>query len=263
MIIDFHTHYFPDELAERALDTILENVPVMKNSLNGTLSDLIKGMKENSISKSVTLPVATKAEQVEIINRSAAKLKVDEIIPFGSLHPETTNFVEEINFLKSSNIKGVKLHPEYQKFMADDKKMYPIYEELSSKNLIVLFHAGKDPWPEVCMGGYPKRLKNVACDFPNLKIVAAHMGGWRLWDEVLEKLAGENMYFDTSATLNNLSTDLFMKIVNKHGSDKILFGTDSPWFSQKENIDFINSLKIKEKKKDQIFYKNALNILNI
>lgn len=262
MIIDFHTHYFPDDLAERAMGTILENVPVMNNSLNGTLNDLIKGMNDNNISKSVTLPVATKPEQVEIINKGAANLKNDKIIPFGSLHPLTDNFIEEINFLKNNNIKGVKLHPEYQQFMADDKNMYPLYDELSSNGMVVLFHAGKDPWPVVCKGGYPERLKKVSQDFPSLKIVAAHMGGWQLWEDVLKILAGENLYFDTSATLNELSPELFIKIINKQGCDKILFGTDSPWFSQKENIEFIDSLKINSEKKDRIFYKNALDILD-
>lgn len=263
MIIDFHAHYFPDDLAERAIDTILENVPVMTNALNGTLRDLQRGMTENGISKSVTLPVATKPEQVEIINRNAVKAISDQIIPFGSLHPDTKNFTEEIEFLKKNNIKGIKLHPEYQQFMADDTSMYPIYEEILSQNLIVLFHAGKDPWPAICMGGYPERLKNVVKNFPRLKIVAAHMGGWRMWDEVLEILAGENLYIDTSAVIKELNPDLFIKILNKHGSDKILFGTDSPWFSQKENINYINNLEISVEQKEHIFYKNALNVLGL
>lgn len=263
MIIDFHTHVFPDDLAERAINTVLDNVPVMANALDGTESDLLKGMELNNISKSVTLPVATKVEQVEIINRNVANTKNEKIIPFGSLHPDMDNFSKEIKFLKENNIKGVKLHPEYQQFLADDKRVFPIYEELSSNNIIALFHAGKDPWPVKCKGAYPERLKKVTQNFPELKIVAAHMGGWRMWDEVYELLAGENLYFDTSAVLKELSPDLFVKILNKHGNDRILFGTDSPWFSQEENIDFIKSLSISESEKENIFYKNAISILEI
>lgn len=263
MIIDFHSHQFPDDLAEKAVETVLDSVPTMTNALNGTLSDLKKSMVANNIAKSITLPVATKPTQVDLINKSVIELNEESIIPFGSLHPETDDFIVQITNLKNSNIKGVKLHPEYQQFMADDKKMNPIYEELSSAGLIVLFHAGKDPWPIKCKGAYPQRIKNVVNNFPNLKVVAAHMGGWEMWDEVFETLAGESLYFDTSAVQNELNSELFIKILTKHGSNRILYGSDSPWFSHQSSIEYIDKLPLSSAQKDQIFYKNAEEFLQL
>lgn len=261
-IIDFHTHYFPDDLATRAISQIRDHVPFMTNYTDGTLSGLIKSMKESGIEKSVTLPVATKPTQVKIINNAVFKLKDTNIIPFAAIHPDFKNFESEIIRIKDAEVKGVKLHPEYQEFMADDKVVYPIYEELSSRGLIALFHAGKDPWPVRNKGAYPKRLKNIVRDFPKLKIVAAHLGGWDMWDEVYDVLASENIFFDTSAIIKRVSEKLFMKIIKKHGTEKILFGTDSPWLSQKESIKYIQKMPLTESEKEMILHGNATNLLS-
>jgi len=146
-IIDFHTHIFPDSLAERAIKVVKENSPVSRNYTDGTASGLIDSMVSSGISRSVLLPIATKVTQVRQINQSALDFKNQCFIPFGTLHPDDPDFEKEITFLVENGIKGIKLHPEYQTFYIDDRRYYPIYEALEASGLVTLFHAGRDPGP--------------------------------------------------------------------------------------------------------------------
>jgi predicted TIM-barrel fold metal-dependent hydrolase len=261
-IIDFHTHIFPDELAPRAIATLIANSSESVAHTNGTLSGLLNSMDENQIMRSVILPIATKPSQVSLINRSCNNLKSNKIIPFGTLHPLTTNIEEEVLYLKQNNISGIKFHPEYQNFYIDDRSVFPLYEQLEVAGLIVVFHAGKDPGPFTCDHALPEALKSIHQNFPELKMVAAHMGGWKLWDEVLQVLCGQSIYLDTSAVSNHLSIEHFKQIVHKHGFENILFGTDSPWFNQGDVVSWIMKMDFTEAELEMIFWKNAERLLN-
>jgi len=260
-IIDFHTHIFPDAIAPRALAALIENAPGMKPCTDGTLDGLQKSMRRNGIDTSILLPVATKPSQVETINANCLDQQSASIVPFGSLHQDYQGFELEIDKLKKSGIKGIKLHPEYQNFYVDDKKMFPIYEALQASGLIVVFHAGKDPGPFTNDHALPKAFKSVAKQFPLLKIVAAHMGGWMMWDDVEQLLGAQRIYFDTSAVNGHLSPSMFMRLVASRGIDFILFGSDSPWFDQGASIRWIDALPLTDKEKEKVFYKNALRLL--
>ena len=90
----------------------------------------------------------------------------------------------------------------------------------------------------------------------------AHMGGWRLWDEVEEKIVGLPVYLDTAVVLNRkfpvkLSNDQFLRMVEKHGAEKILFGTDSPWYDQQQALEDLDNTGIGEKEKKLILGDNA------
>ena len=134
-IIDFHTHIFPDDLAKRAIEKICSNSSEPKHYTDGTASGLLDSMEKNGIAHSVLLSIATKPSQVHIINQTCISLKSDHFIPFGTLHPLMDNIEEEICFLKHNTIKGIKLHPEYQNFFINDKKILPMYEQLSAENI--------------------------------------------------------------------------------------------------------------------------------
>lgn len=127
----------------------------------------------------------------------------------------------------------------------------------------MLFHAGKDPGPFSCDHVLPPALKKVHCNFPNLRMVAAHMGGWKLWDQVEEHLCGLPVFFDTSAVSEYISKEQFLRIVKKHGAEHILFGTDSPWFDQGDVVKWIDSINLSDSVKEMIFEKNGRNLLNL
>jgi uncharacterized protein len=260
-IIDFHTHVFPDTLAERAIAAFQENAPGATAKTNGTLADLRKSMKKSGVSKSVLLPIATKPAQVSTINRSCKALMSADLIPFGTLHPGLETFREEIAFLKSLHVKGIKFHPEYQDFYIDDPRLFPMYEALSAEGFIVVFHAGKDPGPFTCDHALPPAFKKIQRNFRAMKMVVAHMGGWQVWNEVEEQIVGLPVYFDTAAVREFLPASEFLRLAGKHGTDRILFGSDSPWYEQGEDIRWLESLPLTTEDKERIFHKNAETLL--
>ncbi|HAJ78278.1 MAG TPA: hypothetical protein DCO75_00780 [Fibrobacteres bacterium] len=262
-IIDFHTHVFPDNIAERAISVLTENAHGVKPYTNGTVSSLRASMKTAGISASVLLPIATKVTQVTVINALCKSQISDDCIPFGTLHPDTKNIAEELSVLKTSGIKGIKLHPEYQDFYIDNKKHFPIYEALSAEGLITVFHTGKDPGPFSCDHALPHAVKTVFENFPKLKMVAAHLGGWKLWKEVEEQIIDMPVYFDTSSVRKCLPAVDFLRMIRKHGIGRILFGTDSPWHAQEEDIKWLDPLDMTSIEKGKIFYGNAENLLEV
>lgn len=141
--------------------------------------------------------------------------------------------------------------------------MYPFYEELSACDLILVVHAGKDPGPFTCDHALPPALKTVIRDFPSLKLVAAHMGGWKVWDEVCEVLAGKPLFFDTAATLGFMDEGAFVNLVRKHGVDRILFGSDSPWFDQGETVRRLDGTSLSTDEKEAICSGNARRLLGL
>jgi hypothetical protein len=261
-IIDFHTHIFPDTIAQRAIASFKENVPHAKPYTNGTIDGLNRSMQQHHVTKSVLLPIATKPGQVATINTNCAALRTENCIPFGTLHPDLDRFESEIMTLQSNAIQGIKLHPEYQSFYVNDTKLFPLYEALAASKLIVVFHAGKDPGPFTGDHALPSALLEIVNTFPALKIVAAHMGGWKVWADVEKTLCGMPLYFDTAAVRKYLPQEDFIRIARKHGIDRILFGSDSPWYDQGEDIDWINSLPLSDNEKEKIFWRNAEELLN-
>ncbi len=262
-IVDFHAHFFPDEIAQHAVKTVTEICDgVITPELDGTLKSLLAGMKETGISSSVTLPVATKPEQVESIN-SSLTTNNSSIIPFGALNPFSENWEKDIDHLVSIGVKGVKLHPEYQGFYIDKPQFFPFYEKIADAGLIALFHTGYDPGPFSRDHATPSMVKSMIQAVPKLKVVTAHLGGLLMWDEVLELLVGENIWLDTSAIAGRIPPEQFEKICNQHDAEKILFGSDTPWESQQSSIDFITRSNLEESVKESILGENARKLLNL
>ncbi|HOP99955.1 MAG TPA: TatD family hydrolase [Acetivibrio clariflavus] len=262
MIIDFHVHCFNDELAAKAVPQLAKcaNIPAR---LDGTILSLKESMKKAGVDKSVVLSIATKPSQTEKINNWTALIQDDSIIGFGSIHPENENWKEELLRLKENGIKGIKLHPDYQKFFVDDKKMYPIYEEAIEQGLIIIFHAGVDIGLPEPYHATPERLRRVIDDFPGGKFVAAHMGGFEYWDEVEKYLVGTEIYFDTSYSVRFMNEQQVRRIINNHGYKKILFATDSPWGDQSEEVQKIREFSFGYEIESAILGLNARELLGI
>jgi predicted TIM-barrel fold metal-dependent hydrolase len=152
------------------------------------------------------------------------------------------------------------MHSNYQDFYPDDDFMYPLYEALIRHRLILLIHGGEDLSFREIMAP-PEQTARVLERFPELKIVAAHFGGWKQWDEVEKHLIGKNVYLDTSYTLDYLSHDVFVNMSREHGIGKIIFGTDTPWADQRKEVEFIEHLSFTDEEKDMIFSKSAKQLL--
>lgn len=261
MVIDFHTHCFSDNIAKSAISQ-LESVGDVKAFHDGTTAGLRFYMRRNSVDKSVVLPVATKPSQVRVINEWAKSEKTDELCFFGALHPRDENIYDVINQLKADGFKGVKMHPDYQGFLVDDKCMMPVYEALRDTGLTLVVHAGVDIGFPSLVHCTPLMISKVLSEIPGLKLIAAHMGGHGLWSDVEDILLGKDIYIDTSFSSYVLGEEGMLRMIRKHGAGKVLFGSDSPWTDAGKELELLNNLDITGSEKDLIMYKNALELLD-
>lgn len=262
MVIDFHVHCFDDEIAGKAIAALSEAGKIPPRT-DGTLTGIRQSMKKAGIGKSVIMNIATKPRQVVKINRWAMSIASDDIISFGTVHPGFENWENELEIVHKAGLKGIKLHPDYQEFYVDSPEVFPIYEKASELGLVVLFHAGLDIGLQPPYHCTPRRMRNVVRAVPGARLVAAHMGGYDYWDEVERCLAGENLYFDTSYSLHKMSRGQFLRIAAKHGFDKILFGTDSPWRDQSEEVKRLLGIKLPQDAINAILGGNAARLLGL
>ncbi len=271
MLIDFHTHVFPDKIAERAIDVLESNivkysgdVPFAHANYRGTLNGLKKSMSENHVDISVVLPIATNVTQSDSINRFAAELnKIPGIVSFGSLHPLQPKPEEELEKIKKAGIKGIKLHPEYQHFYINSPESIRILKYAEELGLFVVLHAGKDvgaPEPVHCS---PQQLSDALGHVSGKNIIAAHMGGYGLWEDVLKYLGKSEIMTDTSFCLNKMPADTAKDIIRTFSPDRILFGTDSPWAKPSDILGALKNLNLTKDSFDKITFGNACRILGI
>lgn len=265
MIIDFHTHIFPGHIAVKTIDMLAKKAGLVATT-DGTLTGLLDSMEDAGVDLSVVLPVVTKPSQFETINTFAANVNqkyAGTLLSFGGIHPDTPDYKADLDCIKELGLKGIKIHPDYQGVMIDDVRYMNIIEYADALDLIIITHAGVDigiPEPVHCP---PDRMRKVLDKIKPKKMVAAHYGGWSQWEEVYEYLAGENIYLDTAFTFPYIEEEMFHKILEKHGADKILFATDCPWGSQKEDVISLQNFELTNEVKEAFFYKNAKKLLNI
>lgn len=264
MIIDFHTHVFADELADRALSVLVANLEgSLKPVHNGKLNGLIERMDSYGVDISVVQPIVTKQSQTQKINEWAKSICSDRIISFGSIFPHTDNYKRDIDYICDLGLKGIKFHAEYQDFVIDEKNMLDIYYYALSRGLIILHHGGEDTGMPAPYKSSPERFARIADAMQGGVIIAAHLGGYNQWDEVYEKLAGKNIYMDTSMGFEFYKKQQFMRIVEKHGADKILFASDSPWSNAKQEADILKTMPLSAEDIEKILSGNARRILMI
>lgn len=262
MVIDFHTHIFPDALAPRAYASLTANAKGLYTPSHDLTRDgLLAFMEKSGVDKSVVLPVLTKREQVFKTNEWARSLESDKIIPFGGVYP-SEHYKEDIDFVCSLGFKGIKLHAEYQHFVCDSDDMLRFYDYAFSKGLIIIQHAGYDPISVGELNTSPKRFAHVAEELRGGVMVCAHFGGQSQWDDVEKYLAGSNVYLDTSMGTEYYGEEKFKSIVEKHGADKILFGSDSPWSDAGKEIANLKSM-LSANNQEKIFHENAERILGL
>ncbi|MBQ9082363.1 MAG: amidohydrolase family protein [Clostridia bacterium] len=264
MIIDFHTHAFADPIAPKAMASLCTaSHGLYTPCTDGTVKGLLNNMAQWGIDHSVIQPVATKPSQIFTINQWAKGLCGERLTSFGAFHPHTDDYKRDIDLVVSLGLKGIKLHPEYQQFQVDDPAMLKMYDYALSKGLILLFHAGNDPAFQPPMHSNPRRFADVAREMRGGVIVAAHLGGNGQWDEVERELAGTDVYMDTSMGFFEYGAEQFLRIVKKHGVDKILFGSDAPWSRAKEEIEAVRKLPLTDAEKDAILGGNAMRLLGM
>lgn len=285
MIIDFHTHVFPDKIAPETLRA-LSGASNILPSTDGTAQGLSRSMEKAGIGLSVNLPVLTRPSQADRVNDSlldSYETMLDMgILTFGGMHPGYVGFREKLHMLAQGGMKGIKLHPAYQKTDLDDPSMMRIIDAASQEGLVVLIHAGLD----IGIPGHDysdlHMILRVLDEVRPPKMVLAHMGGWQNWEDVGRYLAGADVWLDTAFSIGkidaakkhedpsggqadempcNMEPEAFLSLCRKHGTDRILFGTDCPWADQHTYVEEIRSLPLSDAQKADILGGNAAKLL--
>ena len=264
MLIDFHTHCFPDKIAEKAIAKLAYASGGLHPYTDGTLGGLRLSMAKGGVDLSVVLSIATNAHQQTSVNDFAATVNNGEdIVAFGSVYPDSADALDELERIKALGLKGVKLHPDYQGFVVDDPKMKPIYRKISALGLICVFHAGLDYGFAPPYGGMPEAMRTAVGWFDS-PVVAAHWGGINCGEEVLKHLCGiEHLYFDTSFGYSMMPRYYAERILEKQGADKLLFGTDTPWHSPELEWRLLDALGLSAAEREAIASGNAKKLLEI
>lgn len=268
MIIDVHTHIWPDAMAERTVQKLAQ-IGKVKAYGNGTLSSLEETMVRDGVDLSVLLPVITKPEQFETVNRVASTYNSRKgILSFGGIHPRNTDIQEKVKKIKSLGLKGIKIHPDYQGEFIDSIEYQNIIKEALRLGMIVVSHAGRDVGLYETIHCTPARVARLYEELSleqkeENRLVLAHTGGCDQWEEVFTHLAGKKLYFDISFTAGRIDDALFVEIVKKHGAERMMFGTDYPWSSAKETMEWVKGLPLSAREKELILGGTARSLLGI
>jgi len=260
-VIDIHTHAFPDALAARAIPA-LEEEAHWTAALDGTIGALLGSMDAAGVAVSVVCAIATKPDQAAGIFDWCGRIRSDRIIPFPSIHPDTPDPAAWLKRFADEGFRGIKLHPMYQDFAIDDDRAMPIYAAAAECGLIVQVHCGRDiAFPPDDDRAAPRRTRRVLDAVNGLKIIATHMGGWRMWDESEALLVGTSAYMETSFSLHEMPPGRAVAMIRRHGTDRVLFGTDSPWAAQAAELDTLGALGLTDDERERILSANAVALL--
>lgn len=244
-IIDAHVHIFPDHVADRAVAQLgqLYNARPVRRP---TLDELIAEMDASGVSRSVLAPVSTRPSQVPSINAFSLELaKHPRVIPFGTLHPYYDDVPGEIERLLAGGIRGVKLQPFFQGYDFDDPRVRAMFAAIGDR-LVVLMHGGQEIVTIDRVVPNPAAIARLLGDFPDLRMIVAHMGGYEMWEEVAEHLVGADVYFDVSYTFDRATDERIAEICSRHGWERIVFGSDFPWMSQAQALTGLRRLDLDE-----------------
>lgn len=277
MIIDLHTHTFPDRIAAAAVDR-LKHASHTVAFTDGTMAQLKASMREAGIDQSVVLPVATNPVKVRSMNDLSMELTgKDGLVYFGCMHPACEYWHEELGRIADAGLKGIKIHPVYQGVDIDDIRFLRILARAGEVGLTVIMHAGDDIGFPGSVRCSPKMIANAVRQVGEMKLILAHMGGWRNWREAEELLPLTSVCIDTAFSLGSISpleegyyteeekqllgAEEFCRLVRAFGSERVFFGTDSPWSSQRESVQDILNLPLTEMEKRNILGENARRLL--
>lgn len=277
MVIDFHTHTFPERIAAKAIAGIQRNCR-SATFADGTGEGLLASMNRAGIGQCVVLPVATNPEKLTSMNAAAVGSNgKNGMVCFGAMHPLAEDWKQQLESLKAAGIKGIKLHPVYQGVDITDVRYLRILEHCGQLGLIVVTHAGDEiAYPGVVRCS-PEMIAQALKQVGPVKMVLAHMGGWKNWDRVVDNIGPTGAFVDTSLSLGSiipaekevweeaelrlLDEERLCHMVNQLGSERVLFGTDSPWGEQKKELEAVQALDLTPRQKRQILEENAAALL--
>ena len=271
-VIDAHVHLYPDALAPKvtpALSARFGNPPAFDGTVDGCRAADAAG----GITASLNVPVATAPHQVrhtniwaKAINDSAGEPKrsgPQRVFSLAALHPQTEDKPAELERIASEGFTGVKFHPEYQLFRFNDPAMDPTWETMSALGLVAFLHAGGERVFKPPFHSTPTEIRDLHRRFPKLKISAAHLGGFEMWDEAEAVLCGEDVWLDLSHTFFWMDDAQILRMIRRHGAHRVIFGTDAPWQDPGKVLRALLALPLTPEELERICFANARDLFRL
>lgn len=259
-LIDIHTHIYPPSIARKAAESVRKFYELDTKEMDGTVETLLEHGTQAGIDRFLVLPVALNPCRTRHINEFILEqvAKQPRFLGFGTVHAGMENITEEVRFVMESGLRGLKMHPDSQVFNIDDERLFPAYEEIQGK-LPVMLHMG-DPRYDY---SHPARLRRLLEYFPRLQVIAAHFGGYSMYETAYELLHDKDCIFDVSSSMMFMEDGIAEKFINLYGAERMAFGTDYPlWDPIPETKRFLQ-LKLTDEQFEQIGHKTAERILNL
>lgn len=264
MLIDFHTHAFPDGLAERALASLSRDI-ASPPLTDGTVSGLLAAMDTWGVDRAVICNIASKPGQTENVNTFAmetARAHPDRLFPLGSVHPGYPDPEAELKRIRAAGLRGIKIHPDYMGVTLDDPAFDRIFDLCGELGLFIVTHAGFDVYSPHKVYASPDRILRRLERSPGTTLVAAHYGANMMWDEAEEKLSGRDLFIDASlGGLCRLDPRQAARILGEHDPDRILFASDCPWASSADTLRYVDALPLSDDRKEKMYCRNAERLL--
>ena len=258
--IDFHSHVYPDAIAPKAADSIREFYHLGDDAMDGKVQTLLEQGTKAGIEKFVILPVALRPSRTRHINDFilGEVAKEDRFYGYGTIHAGMENLCEEVEYIMAKGLRGLKMHPDSQVFAIDDPRLFPVYDMIGDK-LPILFHMGDHRFDY----SHPARLRKVLDLFPKLRVIAAHFGGYSMYDTAAELLYDKDCFFDVSSSLMFMEEGVAEKYINHYGAERFVYGSDFPMWDPVREMERFLRLKLTDDQKEQIAHITAEGILGI
>ena len=259
-IIDIHTHVYPDDIAQKATDSVQEFYQIGDRTMDGTVSMLLDRGGQAGISQYVILPVAIRSDRVQGINNFIHQTAAahDCFVAFGTVHAAMEGLTDEVKRVLDMGLKGIKMHPDSQRFAIDDPRLFPMYESLRGR-APVLLHMGDRRYNY----SHPVKLRRVLELFPGLDAIAAHFGGYSMYDTAYELLKDTNCIMDVSSSMMFMAPGEAERYINLYGAERMAYGTDYPMWDPVGEVEHFLRLRLTPGQLEQIAHKTAERILKL
>ena len=258
--IDFHCHVYPDAIAPKAADSIRKFYRLGDDYMDGRVQTLLNYGTKAGVDKFVILPVSLRPTNTRHINEFIIEQVAQEprFFGYGTIHAGMQNLCEEVEYIMNHGLLGLKMHSDCQVFPIDDPRLYPVYDMVQDK-LPILFHMGDQRYDY----SHPARLRKVLDLFPKLQVIAAHFGGYTMYDIAAEELKDKDCFFDVSSSLMFMEEGVAESYINRHGAERFVYGSDFPMWNPVVEMERFQQLKLTDAQKEQIAHITAEGILGI
>lgn len=200
-----------------------------------TIPNLVAEMDRTGVAQAVLLPIAVRLPgsrdaTLEVLDALRRSEGLRRFVPFASVHPHDPDAADELERYVGLGVRGVKLHPEMQRFFPDDERAMPVYETCAKRNLIVIFHAGRSGIEPEFLRPYAllRHYERPIREFPQVQFILGHAGARDVEEAAQLAHKYDNVWLELSSQGVTAIYDLHKRL----GSERLLYGSDWPFYPQ-------------------------------